>query len=137
MRQQIDRLDSIKESRSIESFRFFRKGERDGIFGRVRELEEKSFVCKLSPAFDFRYVSGGRVVQQKHFGPENEYGSPPEPGRTDVAVSNIIVNGRATRGSRQELDVALVTERGKMTRSTKPEVSFSQEEQTSGRNHAL
>lgn len=40
------------------------------------------------------------MVQQEHLGPENEYGPPPEPGRADVTVSNIIVNGgdRATRG---------------------------------------
>lgn len=51
------------------------------------------------------------MVQQKHLSPENEYSSPPEPGRTDVTVSNIIVNGGgwATRRSRQELDGALVT----------------------------
>jgi len=49
------------------------------------------------------------VVQQEHLGPENEHGPPPEPGRADAAVSNIIVNGgeRATRGSRQESDGAL------------------------------
>lgn len=52
------------------------------------------------------------MVQQEHLGPENEYSSPPESGRTDVTVSNIIVNGgeRATRGSRQEFVGVLVTE---------------------------
>lgn len=46
------------------------------------------------------------MVQQEHLGPENEHSPPPESGRTDVTVSDIIVNGgeRATRGSRQESD---------------------------------
>ncbi|EFN86198.1 Homeobox protein prophet of Pit-1 [Harpegnathos saltator] len=59
----------------------------------------------------FRDVSGGRVVQQKHLGSENEYSPPPEPGCTDVTVPNIIVNGGglATRGSRQKSYGTLVT----------------------------
>lgn len=54
----------------------------------------------------FRNVGGGRVVQQEHLGPENEHSPPPESGRTDATVSDIIVNGdeRAARGSRQEFD---------------------------------
>lgn len=54
----------------------------------------------------FRNVGGGRVVQQEHLGSENEHSPPPESGRADAAVSDIIVNGgeRATRGSRQESD---------------------------------
>lgn len=46
------------------------------------------------------------MVQQEYLGSENEHSPPPESGRTDVTISDIIVNGgeRATRGSRQEYD---------------------------------
>lgn len=46
------------------------------------------------------------MVQQEHLRPENEHSPPPESGRADVTVSDIIVNGgeRATRGFRQESD---------------------------------
>lgn len=46
------------------------------------------------------------MVQQEHLGSENEHSPPPESGRADVTVPDIIVNGgeRATRGSRQESD---------------------------------
>lgn len=48
------------------------------------------------------------MVQQEHLGSENEHGPPPESGRADAAISNIIVNGGegATRRSRQESDGA-------------------------------
>lgn len=53
------------------------------------------------------------MVQQEHLRSENEHSPPPESGRTDVTVSDIIVNGgeRATRGSRQESDGVPMTER--------------------------
>lgn len=52
------------------------------------------------------------MVQQEHLGPENEHSPPPKSGRTDVTVSDIIVNGgeKATRGSRQKSDGVLMIE---------------------------
>lgn len=52
------------------------------------------------------------MVQQEHLGPENEHSPPPESCRTDVTVSDIIVNGgeKATRGSRQKSDGVLMIE---------------------------
>ncbi|KYN04296.1 Paired mesoderm homeobox protein 2A [Cyphomyrmex costatus] len=83
-----------------------------------------------------RNVSGGRVVQQEHLSSENEHSPPPESGRTNVTVSDIIVNGgeRATRGSRQEYDVIPMIEpidgkkkqtESKMTNPTKPDRRFA------------
>lgn len=59
------------------------------------------------------------MVQQEHLGAENEHGPPPEPGRADAAVSNIIVNAgeRATRGSRVDSDGAHKIERSSRRRN--------------------
>lgn len=72
----------------------------------------KFLVGRLKRVFRFRNVSGRRMVQQEHLGSENEYSPPPQPGRTHVTISNIIVNGggRAIQGSRQKSDVILMIE---------------------------
>jgi len=97
----------------------------------------KFHVVRLKRAFRFRNVSGRRMVQQEHLGSENEYSPPPQPGRTHVTISNIIVNGggRAIQGSRQKSDVILMIEpivmtgkekqECKVTRSTKPDRRFA------------
>lgn len=63
------------------------------------------------------------MVQQEYLGSENEYSPPPEPGRTHVTISNIIVNGggRAIQGSRQKPDVILMIEPIVMTGREKRE----------------
>jgi len=75
------------------------------------------------------------VVQQEHLSPENEHSPPPESGRTNVTISDIIVNGgeRATRGSRQESDVVSMIKsidgrkktESKMTNPTEPYRRFA------------
>lgn len=63
------------------------------------------------------------MVQQEHLRSENEYSPPPEPGRTHVTISNIIVNGggRAIQGSRQKSDIVFMIESIVMTGEEKHE----------------